>query len=53
MKHPPDFLINQGKDSHHGEGHIRDMNNDNFLDIIHSTREWLSWCPCSNKRWWL
>ena len=32
------------KDSHHGEGniYIRDMNNDNFLDIIHSTRDYSS-----------
>jgi hypothetical protein len=31
-------------DKHHGEGNIyaRDMNNDGFLDIIHSTRDWQS-----------
>ena len=40
------FPINQQVrfDKHHGEGNIyaRDMNNDGFLDIVHSTRDWQS-----------
>ena len=32
------------KNSHHGEGNIylRDMSNDNFMDIVHSTRDYSS-----------
>jgi hypothetical protein len=32
------------KNNHHGEGNIylRDMNNDNFMDIVHSTRDYSS-----------
>jgi len=40
------FGLNQQirSDKHHGEGNIyvRDMNNDGFFDIIHSTRDWFS-----------
>jgi hypothetical protein len=39
---PLHHQVRAGK--HHGEGNIyvRDMNNDGFLDIIHSTRDWQS-----------
>ena len=38
------FLEQARADSHHGEGNIylRDMNQDGFLDIIHSTRDYFT-----------
>ena len=45
MRHFLDFQIAR-EDKHHGENkniYLRDMNNDNFIDIVHSTRDYSSY----------